>query len=109
MEDTITQKIHGMAVVHVEPINKEHPQYEQIFQTINEIISEDRRVNAFHDLRIVGCQANRCNVVFDIVLEQGADEQETYDIIRLINEKFKTKFPEMKTLIKAEPKYAYSL
>jgi len=109
VEDTITQKIHGMAVVHVDPINKEHPQYEQIFQTINEIISEDRRVNAFHDLRIVGCDANRCNVVFDIGLEQDADEQETYDIIRSITEKFKTKFPEMKTVIKAEPKYAYSL
>ena len=76
---------------------------------IKEIISEDRRVNAFHDLRIVGCDANRCNVVFDIVLEQDADEQETYDIIRSITEKFKTKFPEMKTVIKAEPKYAYSL
>lgn len=109
VEDTITQKIHGMAVVHVDPINKEHPQYEQIFQTINEIISEDRRVNAFHDLRIVGCDANRCNVVFDIGLEQDADEQETYDIIRSITEKFKTKFPEMKTVIKADPKYAYSL
>jgi len=109
VEDTITQKIPGMAVVHVDPINKEHPQYEQIFQTINEIISEDRRVNAFHDLRIVGCDANRCNVVFDIGLEQDADEQETYDIIRSITEKFKTKFPEMKTVIKAEPKYAYSL
>jgi len=109
VEDTITQKIHGMAVVHVDPINKEHPQYEQIFQTINEIISEDRRVNAFHDLRIVGCDANKCNVVFDIGLEQDADEQETYDIIRSITEKFKTKFPEMKTVIKAEPKYAYSL
>jgi divalent metal cation (Fe/Co/Zn/Cd) transporter len=108
VEDTITQKIHGMAVVHVDPINRDHPQYEQITRAIEEIISEDRRVNAFHDLRIVGCKANRCNVVFDIVLEQDADEQETYDIIRMIDEKFKSKFPEMKSVIKAEPKYAYS-
>jgi len=109
VEDTITQKIPGMAVVHVDPINKDHPQYEQITQAIKEIIYGDRRINSFHDLRIVGCDANRCNVIFDIVLEQDADEQETYDIIRSITEKFKTKFPEMKTVIKAEPKYAYSL
>ena len=109
VEDTITEKIPGMAVVHVDPINKDHPQYEQISQAIKEIISGDRRINSFHDLRIVGCDANRCNVIFDIVLEQDADEQETYDIIRSITEKFKTKFPEMKTVIKAEPKYAYSL
>lgn len=47
------------------------------------------------------------SVVFDIALEEDADEQETYDIIRSITEKFKTKFPEMKKVIKAEPKYAY--
>jgi len=109
VEETINQKIPGMVVVHVDPINKDHPQYEQISQAIKEIISDDGRANAFHDLRIVGCDANRCNVVFDIVLEQDADEQETYDIIRSITEKFKTKFPEMKIVIKTEPKYAYSL
>ena len=109
VEQEIARKTGGTVVVHIDPINKEHPQYEAITQTIREIISEDRRVNSFHDLRIVGCQANRCNVVFDIVLEQDADEQETYDIIRSITAKFKTKFPEMKTVIKAEPKYAYSL
>jgi len=109
IEQDIARKIGGSVVIHVDPINKDHPQYEQITQAIKEIVSEDRRVNTFHDLRIVGCKANRCNVVFDIVLEQDADEQETYDIIRSITEKFKTKFPEMKTIIKAEPKYAYSV
>jgi cation diffusion facilitator family transporter len=109
VEDTITKKIPGMAVVHVDPLNKDHPKYEQITSAVEDIISEDKRVSAFHDLRIVGCVANRCNVVFDIVLEKDADEQETYDIIRSIDEKFKAKFPEMKTVIKAEPKYAYNI
>jgi cation diffusion facilitator family transporter len=108
VEETITRKIPGMAVVHVDPLNKDHPQYKQITGAIEDIISEDSRVSAFHDLRIVGCVANRCNVVFDIVLEKDADEQETYDIIRSIDEKFKAKFPEMKTVIKNEPKYAYN-
>ena len=108
VEDKITQKIQAKVVVHVDPVNKDHPQYEQIAEAIKVIISEDNRVISFHDLRIVGCKANRCNVVFDIVLEQDADEQETYDIIRLIKEKFKIEFPEMKAIIKAEPKYAYS-
>ncbi|NQT01677.1 MAG: hypothetical protein HQ580_06625 [Planctomycetes bacterium] len=73
------------------------------------MISEDKRVNSFHDLRIVGCDVNKCSLVFDIALEEDADDQETYDIIRLIADKLKKMFPEMKTVIKAEPKYAYSL
>jgi cation diffusion facilitator family transporter len=109
VEDSITRKIPGMAVVHVDPINKDHPKYEQINRAIEDIISEDSRVSTFHDVRIVGCEASRCNVVFDIVLEQETDEQETYDIISSVSEKFKTKFPEMKTVIKAEPKYAYNI
>jgi cation diffusion facilitator family transporter len=108
VEQEIARKKGGTVVAHIDPINKEHPQYEVIIKTVGEIISQDKRVNSFHDLRIVGCKANRCNVVFDIVLEQEADEQETYDIIRLIKEKIKTEFPEMKIIIKAEPKYAYS-
>ena len=109
VERDIVRKIGGTVVIHIDPVNKDHPQYEAITQTISEIVSEEARVNSFHELRIVGFDANRCNVVFDIALEQDADEQETYDIIRSITEKFKTKFPEMKTVIKAEPKYAYSL
>lgn len=109
IEDEINRKMGGMVVVHIDPINKEHPKYEIIDRATREIIAEDKRVNSFHELRIVGCDRDKCNVVFDIALEEDADEQETYDIIHSIQEKFKNKFPEMKTVIKAEPKYAYNL
>lgn len=109
VEEQITKKMGGTVIIHIDPINKEHPKYEAIAQSIEEIISEDKRVNSFHELRIVGCRANKCNVVFDIALEEDVDEQQTYDIIRSIRDKFKKRFPEMKTVIKAEPKYAYNL
>jgi cation diffusion facilitator family transporter len=108
IEDEVGRKMNGKVVVHVDPINKDHPEYDVIEQTIRKIISEDNRVHSFHELRIVGCDVNRCNVIFEIALEEDADEQETYDIIHYIQEKFKKRFPEMKTVIKAEPKYAYT-
>jgi len=109
VEDSITSVIPGMAVVHVDPINKNHPQYELIRVAVKEIVSGETRVNSFHDLRIVGHDPARCNVVFDIVLEQNANELETDDIIGCIIEKFKAQFPKMKISIKVEPKYAYTL
>jgi len=108
IEDEIYRKMNGKVVVHVDPINKDHPQYDLIDRAIREIISKDKRVNSFHELRIVGCNVNRCNVIFDIALEEDADEQEAYDIIHSIQARFKDRFPEMKTVIKAEPKYAYT-
>ena len=109
VEETISKKTGGMVIIHVDPINKEHPQYDAIAHTIKDIISEDKRIYSFHDLRIVGCKLNKCSVLFDIVLEQEADEQETYDIIQSVQEGFKSKFPEIQSVIKAEPKYAYSV
>lgn len=109
IEDEISREMGGMIVVHIDPVNKDHPKYEIIAQAIREIIVEDKRVNSFHELRIIGGSQDKCNVVFDIALEENADEQEIYDIIHSIQEKFKNRFPEMKTVIKAEPKYAYNL
>ena len=51
--------------------------YEQIAQAIKVIISENSRVSSFHDLRIVGCDVNKCSVVFDIALEEDAVEKKT--------------------------------
>ena len=109
VEEEIARRIGGTVTAHIDPINKEHPQYEAISQAVKEIVEKDPRVDSFHDLRIVGCKANRCNVIFDIALKQDADEQETYDIIRSIREEFRARFPAMKTVIKADPKYAYSV
>ncbi len=109
IEEEISGRFGGTTVVHIDPINKDHPQYEAIARAIKEIISEDKRVNSFHELRIVGCGAEKCNVVFDIALREDVNEQENYDIVRSIQERFKARFPKMKTIIKAEPKYKYNL
>ena len=109
IEDEISREMGGEVVVHIDPVNKDHPKYEMIAQAIREIIAADKRVDSFHELRIIGCAQDRCKVVFDIALEENVDEQEIYDIIRSIQEEFKGKFPEMKAVIKAEPKYVYNL
>ncbi|MCK4727677.1 MAG: cation diffusion facilitator family transporter [Desulfobacterales bacterium] len=109
VEEEIGQNIGGMVIAHIDPINMDHPKYQTIEREIKDIISKDRRVSSFHDLRIVGCHDEKCKVVFDIVLEEDADEQERYDIVQSIREGFREDFPEMKTAIKAAPKFSYSL
>lgn len=108
VEEAIGQKIGGTVTAHIDPINMDHPKYHAIEREIKEIISKDRRVSSFHDLRIIGCDVDKCRVVFDIVLEEDVDDQERYDIVRSIRERMEGKFPGMKTAIKAEPKFAYS-
>ncbi|HIJ66497.1 MAG TPA: hypothetical protein HPP77_11165 [Candidatus Hydrogenedentes bacterium] len=108
VEESVAREFPGTAIAHVDPLNTKHPRYGEIERAVTEITAQDQRVHSYHDLRIVGCQAERCNVVFDIVLTQEASEQEIYDVARSIQEQFKKRFPEMRTIIKAEPRFAYS-
>ena len=108
VEERLAVRLGGHIITHIDPINKEHPQYETVVGVINEIISDDRRVQSFHDLRIVGCELNRCKAVFDIVLDDAAGEQESGDIVRAIRAGFCNRFPEMTPVIKVDPKFSYA-
>jgi len=109
IEEEIAKRFGGMVIAHIDPINKDHPQYGAIEKAIKEIILEDRRICNFHELRIVGLDSNKCNVIFDIALEEDVDEQDSHDIISAVKRRFKSKFPGLKAVIKAEPKYVYNL
>ena len=109
VEEAIGQKIGGMVIAHIDPINMDHPQYQAIEREINEIISKDRRISSFHDLRIIGGALDKCSAVFDIVLEKDADEQDRYDIVRSVRERVAKEFPGMKTAIRVDPSFVYSV
>ena len=109
IEARIGAKRGGMVVVHIDPINKNHPQYEAISAAIQELVSADERVTSFHELRIVGRGIDKCNAVFDIALAEDTDEQEQYDIVNSLREKLVDEFPEIGVVIKAEPRYAYNV
>ncbi len=109
VEEEIARKTGGTVVAHIDPINRDHPQYSLIAEAIARIVAEDARLHSFHELRIIGRDAEKCNVVFDVSLEENVDEQESDDIVRSVRQRFKNRFPGMKTVVKADPKYAYSV
>jgi len=57
---------HGHAVVHVDPINTDHPRYDDIKALVTRIVEQEPRLESFHDLRIIGDE-DRYNVVFEVV------------------------------------------
>ena len=109
IEEQISKALGGMAIVHIDPINRQHPQYKPISKTIHKIISQDKNALSFHELRIVGQGKEKCNVIFDIVMNSDVGERETSYSIENIKWKFLKHFPDMKVYIKAEPKYVCNL
>lgn len=109
VEEAISASFGGVVIAHIDPVNREHPLYSNIHNTINKIVSEDNRVKGFHELRIVGKKTDKCNVVFDIALNDTVDEIQVQKVKLSIADKFKSIYPKMKVVINAEPKYVYNL
>ena len=54
VEELIEKKLGGSAVVHIDPLDKSHPRYEEIHDAIASTVEQDKRILSFHDLRIFG-------------------------------------------------------
>lgn len=109
VESAIAVAFGGVVVAHIDPVNRDHPLYDDIYQTISEIVNNDSRIKSFHELRIVGKKINKCNVVFDIALSDNIDDSFAQKIVLSVSNKFKTKYPNMRVVIKAEPRFVYNL
>ncbi len=76
IQDAVGEGRKGHVVVHIDPINRDHPRYAEIEQVVARRIADDERLHSFHDLRVVG-EDERFNVVVDVVAERpGVDSAE---------------------------------
>jgi len=109
VELKIGEETNSTVVVHLDPLTKSHERYSEIDSAIQKMVLEDNRIISHHDLRIVECEKRVFNVIFEIALDESVDEQEEYDIKQLLQEKFKASFPEMRIVVKSDPKFAYNI
>ena len=66
---------HGQVVVHIDPINRDHPRYEEIRAIIEEVMAEHPGVESFHDLRLIGDEEH-FNVLLDVVPSEDVEDDE---------------------------------
>ena len=73
VEDAISAKLGGDAVVHIDPLNAEHERYAEVREVVMQETARDDRIGSFHDLRITEADG-QVQAEFDIVVD-GYDEQ----------------------------------
>lgn len=108
VEESIAHKMESVVVVHIDPINKDHPKYNEIEAFIQKMVTDDKRIKNFHELRIIGADSEKCSVVFDISLTQEVEDAQKYKVVKDIYSCFKRKYPRMKICVKVEPRFVYS-
>jgi len=103
VEKLVAERVGAVVVVHVDPVDRNHPLYAPVEAFLAEITSDGPGIREFHDLRIVGGE-QACNVVFDIALEgvdaAGAKER--------LGRALKARFPQVVGVaIEVEPTLAF--
>lgn len=109
IEDAVGDITRGIAVVHIDPVNKNHPGYRIISKMIQKIIEADDRLLSFYDLKIIGENIETASIMFDIEKNADVEENENHTIIKEMTEKLKTELPGLRVRIKIKPRFSYNV
>ena len=104
IEERIARQFPGHAIVHVDPINREHEHYDEVQRIISDILASKGGATSFHDLRLAG-GSERFKVVFDIVADRDAKDFDPKVIQQKILTRLRARFPHVRVIINIEPFY----
>lgn len=103
VEQALMAELPGWATVHVDPVNRDHPLYDDVEAFLEERVPQVGSAAGFHDLRIVG-REDPCFVVFD--LATGVPPQPA--AVKRLKADVRQRFPTVaKVVVNVEPRYVY--
>ena len=104
IEGRIARSFPGHAVVHVDPVNRDHEHYVEVQKIVGEVVASETRVTSFHDLRIVG-GPERFKVVFDVAVDLVCGDRDIAEFRDRVTRRVREEFPLARVVISVEPPY----
>jgi cation diffusion facilitator family transporter len=104
VERQVAHSGHGSVCVHVDPINIEHPRYDEVRATLLVLVESDPDILSFHDLRLVG-NPSHFAIVFDLKLASGVDHREA--VRTRIGAALRARFTEADVVVEVDPEFSY--
>jgi len=104
VQDRIGNGRKGNVVVHVDPVDRNHPRYAEIRAQVLEVVSADPRLRSFHDLRIVG-EGDYLSIIVDLVVVPDSGPAE--EIGNEIRAAISTATGVERVVAQVEPLFAY--
>ena len=104
IEEKLSVLFPGHAIVHVDPVNRDHPNYAEVQKIITDAVTEVDGIDRFHDLRLLG-SGKRFKIVFDISTKPNTKKEAELELEKKIVERVKEKFPQASVTMKIEPPY----
>ena len=97
IENIIDKKLNIYTTIHLDPVLPASPESLQIENIINDFIKDDKRIESFHDLRLIG-EKNYSNLLFDLVIKQDLKSTEKKEIKKSLCEKISKSVPAIKDI-----------
>lgn len=104
VESVLSLGRNTIVVVHVDPIDRNHPHYEEIRAIVEGAVRDDDRCYSFHDLRIVGT-AERFQAILDLAVPERMTPRDEAEVMRSITARVQERFPEARVVICVEPAF----
>jgi len=97
VENKIEEKLNIYTTIHLDPVMPPSPESEKIESIISSYIKEDKRIDSFHDLRLIG-EEDYSNLLFDLVLKVELISSEKNEIKNSLFGKISEVIPAVKNI-----------
>jgi cation diffusion facilitator family transporter len=104
VEQRVDRRFPGHSVVHVDPLNTDHPHYEEVRGLIAEAVRAEPRIASFHDLRLLGSD-DRFKVVFDITAANAGKAISAKEARAAVRGRLAERFPRVRVYVTLEPPF----
>jgi len=108
VEARVTEQFDGLTVVHADPVDRNHPEYERVEEIVADIVHRHPRLASFHDLRLIGDRES-FSIVLDIVLDHPVDAARRESLRTFIRESLRETCPRCRVTVYLEAPFARSL
>jgi cation diffusion facilitator family transporter len=105
VENTIEEKLNIYTTIHLDPVIPPSSVSLKIESIIDNFIKGDKRIDSFHDLRLIG-EEDYSNLLFDLVIKRDLKSAEKREIKNILIDKISNVIPVVKDIqIKYERSY----
>jgi len=108
IEEKLAARFPGHAIVHVDPINRDHQHYEEVGRIVSDAIAADDCAESFHDLRVLG-GSRRFRVAFDVTGNAEISPARQEELRQAIEQRLRERFPLVRVIVNVEPLYFRSV
>jgi len=103
LETRLARQFPAHVLVHVDPVNPDHPHYEAARRIVEKALSEEEWVATYHDLRLLG--AGPFTVEFDVAPRHAVSEAVVNELRDKVAARLREQFPDSAAMVRLDAPY----